>query len=272
MADHIGIPLVTVKTDEILDDMYVQNNGQACFACKTALYKALHAVADYAVAGDGGADKDSDCSVNDDNDYDKRFKNYQSQSKNVTLFNGTNADDQLDETRVGLVAARNFNVASPLGFISKEEVREASRHLGLPNWNYAASPCLRSRLAFGVHATNEHLKLIENAENLVKSILEWDEDVTKNLRVRMMAKKRAVIELDKEIDLDSAIQVLKSSEINTKLNAMGFAGDLDIRPFKSGSVANRRPVENVAKSGNSLSKESIQVDKYFDNEKDFLKI
>lgn len=41
------------------------------------------------------------------------------------------------------------------------KVRAVSRELGLPNWNHAASPCLRSRLAFGVQATPERLQLVE---------------------------------------------------------------------------------------------------------------
>ena len=47
----------------------------------------------------------------------------------------------------------NFSVASPLADLTKDEVREASRELGLPNWNFAASPCLRSRLALNVEVS-----------------------------------------------------------------------------------------------------------------------
>lgn len=39
--------------------------------------------------------------------------------------------------------------------LSKAEVRLVAHGLGLPNWNHAASPCLRSRLALGVHASDE---------------------------------------------------------------------------------------------------------------------
>lgn len=44
-------------------------------------------------------------------------------------------------------------MASPLADLTKDEVREASRELGLPNWNFAASPCLRSRLALNVEVS-----------------------------------------------------------------------------------------------------------------------
>lgn len=42
--------------------------------------------------------------------------------KGVVLFNGTNLDDRADSTRVGLVAAADFNVASPLDTLTKDEV------------------------------------------------------------------------------------------------------------------------------------------------------
>lgn len=40
-------------------------------------------------------------------------------------------------------------------------MRAVSRELGLPNWSHAASPCLRSRLAFGVQATPDRLMVVE---------------------------------------------------------------------------------------------------------------
>jgi len=41
----------------------------------------------------------------------------------VILFNGTNKDDLRDDTRIGLKAAENFKVASPLAEITKDEVQ-----------------------------------------------------------------------------------------------------------------------------------------------------
>lgn len=49
-------------------------------------------------------------------------------------------------------------------------MREVSRELGLPNWNHAASPCLRSRLAFGVQATPERLVLVEKVRDVMQLV------------------------------------------------------------------------------------------------------
>lgn len=84
------------------------------------------------------------------------------------------------------VAQDNFSVASPLSDMTKDEVREVSRELGLPNWNFAASPCLRSRLALNVEATANHLAAVETAEEIVRKKLELTP--SDNLRVRMVCQ------------------------------------------------------------------------------------
>jgi uncharacterized protein len=247
VASWIGIELIKVYTEEGKDPTYIANKGQACLACKTHLYQALHAVVDTA-------------------------KSIKENSTEVTLFNGTNADDTLDNTRVGLLAAKKFQVQSPLEFITKDDVRRASRTVGLPNWNHAASPCLRSRLALGVEATTHHLKLIERAEGFVRDyllqtllFLQKQRDTsncyvtvipdictnTLNLRVRFLAHRRAAIELDQHIlSLKISVQdtsaatsttlqdvLLKDGKIRKFLeNELGFH-DYIVRPFKSGSVA-----------------------------------
>ena len=117
---------------------YIANAGMSCYHCKTALYTALSSVLHHVDAHTTGT---------------------------LTLYNGTNLDDLSDPTRVGLLAASKFNVYSPLSKLPKVEVRKLAKHLGLPNHNYAASPCLRSRLAFGVEATSDHLRKIETGKN-----------------------------------------------------------------------------------------------------------
>jgi len=79
--------------------------------------------------------------------------------------------------------------------------RFGHRTAGLPNWSHAASPCLRSRLALGVEATESHLKRIEQAEQLVFKA--FDLSPNENMRVRMLAGNRAMIELDRYVAQES---------------------------------------------------------------------
>jgi PP-loop superfamily ATP-utilizing enzyme len=240
VAKYIGIELTEIRTNEGDDAEYVKNDGRSCYVCKTHLYSALRAVAMEASSTTTTGVHASESSS--------------SSSSSVILYNGTNADDTLDPTRLGLLAASNYSVRSPLDATTKLEVRIASRRLGLPNWDIAASPCLRSRLAIGVEATSSHLRAVELAEEYVREILDLDR--TSNVRVRMMTGGRAVVELDDSFfrndddDDDgkgggggprstSATSLLIDSGFAKRcVDEWGFAGGLaGVRPFRTGSVA-----------------------------------
>lgn len=224
----------------------------------------------------------------------------------MVLFNGTNAEDRVDPTRVGLVAAEHFAVSSPIDALTKDEVRTVARHLGLPNWRHAASPCLRSRLALGVAATDEALRRVEQAEDAVRAILaggNWSPspsgyssgseggeglflgggttssstsstgtnlsdadggesgksplrshhhhhhlpllDVHHNLRVRSLARRKAVVEVDEELLETAALRHAAfvralvgdgDSDDTGSGGGLGFQS-VEIRPFRSGSVS-----------------------------------
>lgn len=217
VADIIGIDLMEVNTDEGKDPTYIANAGEACFACKTRLYTALEAVAEAALAE---SVRSAPSSPN---------------RRGVIMYNGTNADDTRDPTRLGLVAASNFRVESPLLHTTKADVRRAARHLGLPNWDHAAAPCLRSRLAFGVEAKEQHLRMVGEAERRVRLALGLDHTV--NMRVRMLAKKRAMVELDQlELVERDAPAVLRKEGFLQVFQDLGF-DSFGVRAFKTGSVA-----------------------------------
>lgn len=203
VSSHLGFNLTEVRTEEGTDEIYIANEGQACLACKTHLYTSLKLVLDHSSQQIGGA-----------------------------LYNGTNADDTQDPTRVGLIAASNFRVLSPLEHTPKSDVRRAAKFLGLPNWDYAASPCLRSRLALGVEATQRHLRMIEDAENLVKETLRGYNE-TSNLRVRMLSNQRARVEVDDDLT-EEAIGHLPRWTV--AFQKIGFS-DVHVKDFKSGSVS-----------------------------------
>jgi uncharacterized protein len=237
VAAHIGISLTEIPTAEGSDETYIANNGQACLACKTHLYSTLQAVANHSLGDTTTTTTTTTTTV-------KSSHNNSMQQQQQQLYNGTNADDLQDPTRLGLIAASNFRVQSPISHLSKADVRRAARHLGLPNWNYAASPCLRSRLALGVPAVQEHLQRIERAERFVRQQLSlWSTkgtaailDETSNLRVRLLAGNRACIEVD-HVMLEAASQQLEGGSWQAYFcDELGFAS-VDIRSFKSGSVA-----------------------------------
>ena len=152
----------------------------------------------------------------------------------VTLFNGTNKEDRRDPTRVGLRAAADFAVRSPIDHLSKPQVRSLARALGLPNWQHAASPCLRSRLALGVPALEAHLRRVEAAEKAVRGLLGAAVRVHHNLRVRLLAGQRGAVELDAELLPAAAARM---GEVEGALVGLGFDGGVTLRAFKSGSVS-----------------------------------
>lgn len=207
IAAHIGIRLERVATREGDDATYIANEGMSCYVCKSTLYDTMEAIASEAARTDG----------------------------DWVLFNGTNADDLVDETRVGLRAAAEHRVLSPLRTLTKSDVRALARHAGLPNWDHAAAPCLRSRLAAGVAAIPAHLARIAEAERLVRA--RGAVEPQENLRVRHLPDEVAAIEADPPL-----LARLDADACAADLRALGFRAVV-LRPFASGSVAARVNVE-----------------------------
>ena len=144
---------------------------------------------------------------------------------------GTNADD-LHDYRPGLVAAAEYQVRAPLtelGF-GKSIVRGLAQFWNLPIADKPASPCLASRIAYGVEVTSERLAMIEQAEQWLRShgLIEF--------RVRLHAGELARIEVPVE-----AISRLASDPLRVallaQLKSLGFRFvTLDISGFASGSL------------------------------------
>ena len=232
VASSIGVAMEQVSTTEGTDEVYLANDGRACLACKTHLYDNLRSIANkYCATANTSAPMMID----------------------TILYNGTNADDLKDPTRLGLIAAQDFDVRSPLRGLPKHRVRAVGKHLGLPNWDYAASPCLRSRLAVGVTATSDRLKNVGKAEAFIRESLflekpqktqnetetemETTWDNRKSLRVRILSRNRAMIEVDDDKILEDIEGFLPTKLWKTYFeDTLGFAR-VDVRKFRTGSVA-----------------------------------
>ena len=84
------------------------------------------------------------------------------------LADGTNVDD-MGDYRPGLRAADELGVLSPLrdAGLTKADIREASRRLGLPTADLPSFACLASRVPYGIRIEPEALRRIEAGEALL---------------------------------------------------------------------------------------------------------
>jgi pyridinium-3,5-biscarboxylic acid mononucleotide sulfurtransferase len=205
IARHIGIELRTIETKESAIPAYVENRGMSCYHCKASLYDAMAGVLE-SLRADGAP---------------------------FVLYNGNNAEDVADPTRVGLKAAEEHRVHAPLISFDKQTIRAIARHMGLPHWNIAAAPCLRSRLQLGVPATDDNLARVAEAERRI--IHELSLPPTVNFRVRHLIDGTAMLEADED-----ALAMMDLDRCRVLLLPLGFA-TVAKRPFHSGSVSGRVP-------------------------------
>lgn len=197
IARDFDVPLLEVATGELDDPRYLANPVDRCFYCKDELWTRLAAVA--AARG-----------------FD-------------AVIDGTNADD-LHEHRPGLRAAATHGIRSPLAELgwSKDDVRAASRDLGLPTWDAPAAPCLSSRVAYGVAITPARLAAVEQGEAWLRAL-----GVVGDLRVRHHGD-RARLELSPtQFPLVQAAW----AEVERTFSGLGFrAVELDPRGYRRGSL------------------------------------
>jgi len=139
LAGMIGAPVEVVATAELQDERYAANPLNRCYYCKAELFTKLDALA-----------------------RERRYR---------AIAYGENADDVL-QVRPGRVAAEQFQVLAPLrdAGLTKAEIRELSRELGLPTADAPAQPCLSSRIPHGTPVTVEALAMVERGEALVRSL------------------------------------------------------------------------------------------------------
>lgn len=89
----------------------------------------------------------------------------------IKVLEGSNIDD-LSDYRPGMKAIAELSnvVRSPLkeAGLTKAEIRELSKELELSTWDKPSAACLASRIAYGDTITVEKLRLVEEAEKIVK--------------------------------------------------------------------------------------------------------
>ncbi len=139
LAALIGLRHVVVRTDELANPEYAKNGANRCFFCKEELFTHLAPIAEREACR--------------------------------ALVYGANVDD-LGDHRPGMQSARQRGVRAPMieAGLTKQEIRDLSRALGLPTWDKPSFACLSSRFQYGDRITAEKLRQSDAAEAFMRSL------------------------------------------------------------------------------------------------------
>ncbi|MCA1559236.1 MAG: hypothetical protein LC804_02815 [Acidobacteria bacterium] len=146
------------------------------------------------------------------------------------IADGSNADDRADY-RPGRQAAREFGVVSPLDTagLTKIEIRELSRRVGLPTWDEPASACLSSRIPYFSEVTPEKLRMIERAESALRDM---------GFRVCRVRHHDTIARLELGADeIARALEPETAAAIDSAIRAVGYEHvTVDLRGYRVGSL------------------------------------
>ena len=128
-----GIRHLVVESEELDIEGFRHNPKNRCYLCKKELFEKIWKIA--------------------------------KEEHVVAIAEGSNLDDNGDY-RPGLIAVKELGVKSPLceAKLTKAEIREYSKELGLPTWDKQSFACLSSRFVYGETISEERLGMVEKAE------------------------------------------------------------------------------------------------------------
>ncbi len=187
--------MVEVATSEIDDPQFAANPARRCYFCKRDLFTRLIELA--STRGYGA------------------------------VASGANADDTGD-FRPGLSAGSELGVVNPLmaAGLTKADIRELSRQMGLATWDKPAMACLASRIPYDSPITPQRLARIEQAENFLRDL------GFTQLRVRDHDKLARI-----EVDAAEFGRLLEAAaKVTAYFKTLGYTYiTMDLAGFRSGS-------------------------------------
>lgn len=196
LARRLDVELVEIETGEFEDPRYAGNPPDRCYFCKTEVFRRLLDLA-----------------------RERGLK---------AVASGANADDRGD-FRPGLRAGTELGVRNPLleAGLTKQDVRDASRAMGLPTWNKPSQACLASRFPYGAGLTAESVGRVERAEYVLQDL------GFTQCRVRDHEVLARI-----EVPVEELARVLRFREAILKaFRDLGYTYvTLDIAGFRSGSM------------------------------------
>jgi uncharacterized protein len=198
LARMIGANHLVIETQELSDSRFSSNPPERGYYCKLELFGKLKRIA-----------------------RDKDIK---------WVVDGSNHDDLLDY-RPGSRAAKEVGVVSPLKEVglTKSEVRELAKMVGLPNWSKPAEACLASRFPYGVKITRPELERVAAAEESLK------QHGFSQVRVRVHGDVARIEVLPEELDKLLFSEVRNS--VVGDLKTLGFLFiSIDLEGYRTGSM------------------------------------
>ncbi len=143
LGQQFAFPVRVVRTAEFENPNYLANPNNRCYFCKHELFEELVPLA----KAEGFA----------------------------VIAYGENASD-VGDFRPGAQAAKEFQVRAPLkeAGLTKADIRELSAQLGLPTADKPQMACLSSRIPYGEPVTPEKLRMIEQAEYVLRDLGFYD--------------------------------------------------------------------------------------------------
>ena len=130
VINFVGSRLLTVSLNPLVWPEFTENPQDRCYLCKKKIYQT--------------------------------FLEKMGELHFSILMDGTNLDD-LSDFRPGLKALHELNVKTPLADagLAKDEIRQLSKDLNLPNWDKYSSSCLATRVVTGQEINEEKIELIK---------------------------------------------------------------------------------------------------------------
>jgi uncharacterized protein len=187
-----------IRTGELDNSLYVANDADRCYHCKSELFTELDRLA----AARGFA----------------------------AVAYGINADDTGD-LRPGHRAAAEHQVLAPLldAGLSKADIRDLSRRAGLPTWDRPASACLASRIPYGTAVTPERLSKVERGEAVLREL------GFRQFRVRYYDALARIEIATEELPRTFDLEMLQ--KITARFKEIGFTYvTLDLEGYRQGSL------------------------------------
>lgn len=210
-AGDMGVKHLIISSEELDIEGFASNPKNRCYFCKKELFTKIGKVAE-----ENGMEY---------------------------VFDGSNLDDNGDY-RPGMKAARELKVISPLkeANLTKADIRELSKELGLPTWNKPSFACLSSRFPYGKKITIPKLKMVDEAEQFL-----IDMGITQ-VRVRHHGEIARI-----EVSPEERVKFFNTKvmdKIGDKFKKIGFTYvTLDILGYRTGSMNEVLSVEEKTELG-----------------------